>query len=417
MAVKDRVNPALWGNPYDVKHPTTETGILEEDISGIKTPVQESGSEGVHRVSVELEMKVIQDEMDRSTPSQPLARTAVHSGEEDSGEEDSGEAPSSPDSIADPQLEYPAQEGHPALDTALTPSEEDVGAPTPGSGDVPAVSWSLDQGLVPTADSDDKKKEKKEKNHLQKKSKAKKMKKNKPSPAKASSDLGWDITKVLRPWWLIVVLIVILLGVHSADATNTPSLVCIGQTAALEFNKQGPVKGPCTVYKGNLRNAKLVYKNEIVSDCPPKPYVLPGDQSYLFCKADNRTALLLVLNVTLEHNSKFTVEFITQNGSSGFMETSLQVNSTDTNTASNPSASILIILFSVFGVWSLFAILVAAYCFCKRRSNRNQENIELGEVASSGSDERDQPPVTGNGYQPVARRDTAGSPEDRPAAD
>ncbi|MGH0154287.1 UNVERIFIED_CONTAM: hypothetical protein FKN15_057456 [Acipenser sinensis] len=197
----------------------------------------------------------------------------------------------------------------------------------------PTEETGLDQGQIPTAD--DKKEEKKEKRHLQKKSKAKKMKKNKPSPAIASSTHCWASTKVLEylgPWWKI----------------DIPATVCIGQTTALDLNTEGPVKGPYTVYKGNLRKSKVVYSNEIVSNCPPRPYVIPDDQSYLFCNSDNGTALLLVSNVTLEHNSKFTVEYTTQNDKPGSKETSLQVNSTecpskmtnedshnDTNTQSN----------------------------------------------------------------------------------
>ncbi|MGH0171650.1 UNVERIFIED_CONTAM: hypothetical protein FKN15_061656 [Acipenser sinensis] len=338
--------PAVGENPHDAKHPNEETGIPEEGISGTKTPIQESGIQGEHCVSDQLEKKELQspllstldcltqDEMNRSPAIQPLARTSVPS-----DEEHSDKAPNSPDLIADHQLEDPAQERDPTLDTentTSTPSEEDVGTLTLGSGDVPAVSCSLDHGPIPTADCDDKKKVTKKKNRRQKKSKAKKMKKNKPSPAIASSTHCCAITKVLedrRPWWI-----------------DIPASVCNGQTAALDLNTEGPVKGPYTVYKGIFRKSKVVYSNEIVSNCPPRPYIIPDAQSYLFCNSDNGTALLLVSNVTLEHNSKFTVEYTTQDDKPGSKETSLQVNSTecpskmtnedshnDTNTQSNLS--------------------------------------------------------------------------------
>ncbi|MGH0132029.1 UNVERIFIED_CONTAM: hypothetical protein FKN15_026061 [Acipenser sinensis] len=196
-----------------------DSSIPEEGISGTKTPIQESGIKEEHCVSDQLEKKELQspllstldcltqDEMNRSPAIQPLARTSVHS-----DEEHSDKAPNSPDLIADHQLEDPAQERDPTLDTentTSTPSEEDVGTLTLGSGDVPAVSCSLDHGPIPTADCDDKKKVTKKKNRRQKKSKAKKMKKNKPSPAIASSTHCCAITKVLedrRPWWIVTVL-------------------------------------------------------------------------------------------------------------------------------------------------------------------------------------------------------------------
>ncbi|XP_041081792.1 uncharacterized protein LOC121298678 isoform X2 [Polyodon spathula] len=367
--------------------------------------------------------------MNGSTPTQALARSAVHS-----DKEDSDEAPNFPDSIADHQPEDPAQEGHPALDTTLTPNNDIVGALTPEfgaltpeSGDVPAVSWSLDQGLVLTAGSDDKKEEKKEKNHLQKKSKAKKMKKNKPYPGIASSAHGRGITKVLEdlgPWWGIGFLVVILLCMYSADATHAPASVCSGQIAVLDLNTQGPVKGPYTIYKGILRNGKEVYSDEIVSNCPPKPYVIPADQIYLFCNSDNRTALLLVLIVTLENNSKFTVEFTTQDDNPGSKETILQVNATDCpsrmtkthndtntdNSSSDNGTSIPTICGSVIGVLALLvAFALAGCCWIKRcKKDGLQENIGLDQV-----DERDQQAVAENGYQPVANSDAAGSGENQ----
>ncbi|KAK1155183.1 hypothetical protein AOXY_G27585 [Acipenser oxyrinchus oxyrinchus] len=369
-----------------------------------------------------------QDER-KPTRSEPLARNWYHS----------DEAPNALDLIADHQLEDPAQERDPALDTentTSTPNEEDGGALTLGSGDVPAVSCSLDHGPIPTADCDDKKMETKKKNRRQKKSKAKKMKKNKPSPAIASSVHCWDITKVenLRPWWKIGLLVVILLCMHSsADAINIPASVCTGQTAALNLNTEGPVKGPYTVYKGIFRKSKVVYSNEIVSNCPPRPYVIPDDQSYLFCNSDNGTALLLVSNVTLEHNSKFTVEYTTQDDNPGSKETSLQVNSTecpskttnqdshnDTNTQSNlgEGPNIPVLCGSVAGVALFIALALAGYCLIKRRNKAGAQNtIELHQVdACSRSAEDGQQAVTGNGYQPIASRDAEGSAENRPAA-
>ncbi|KAK1151791.1 hypothetical protein AOXY_G32111 [Acipenser oxyrinchus oxyrinchus] len=415
MAVIDILIPAVGENPHDAKHPTEETGIPEEGTSGTKTPIQESGIPGEHCVSDQLEKKflqsplsstldclqVIQDKTNGSPPIQPLARNSVHS----------DEAPNALDLIADHQLEDPAQERDPALDTentTSTPNEEDGGALT--------------------LDGD------KKKNRRQKKSKGKKMKKNKPSPAIASSVHCWDITKVenLRPWW-IGLLVVILLCMHSsADAINIPASVCTGQTAALDLNTEGPVKGPYTVYKGIFRKSKVVYSNEIVSNCPPRPYVIPDDQSYLFCNSDNGTALLLVSNVTLEHNSKFTVEYTTQDDNPGSKETSLQVNSTecpskttnqdshnDTNTQSNLGEGPNIPLLCGSGGVALFiALALAGYCLIKRRNKDGAQNtIELHQVdACSRSAEDGQQAVTGNGYQPIASRDAEGSAENRPAA-
>ncbi|MGH0181706.1 UNVERIFIED_CONTAM: hypothetical protein FKN15_007483 [Acipenser sinensis] len=302
----DILTPAVGENPHDAKHPTEETGSVPSD------------------------------------------------------EEHSDKAPNSPDLIADHQLEDPAQERDPTLDTentTSTPSEEDVGTLTLGSGDVPAVSCSLDHGPIPTADCDDKKKETKKKNRRQKKSKAKKMKKNKPSPAIALSTHCWAITKVLeglRPWWKI----------------DIPAPVCIGQTAARDLNTEGPVKGPYTVYKGIFRKSKVVYSNEIVSNCPPRPYVIPDDQNYLFCNSDNKTALLLVSNVTLEHNGKFTVEYTTQDDKPGSKETSLQVNSTECPSKMTNEDSHNVLCGSVAGVVALLAALaLAGYCVIKRKLN------------------------------------------------
>ncbi|XP_058866667.1 uncharacterized protein LOC117433669 isoform X2 [Acipenser ruthenus] len=444
MAVIDISTPAVGENAHDAKHPTEETGIPEEGISGTKTPIQESGIKEEHCVSDQLEKKdlqspplstldcLTQDEMNGSPAIQPLACTSVHS-----DEEHSDKAPNSPDLIADLQLEDPAQERDPALDTENTPSEEDGGALTLGSGDVPAVSCILDHGPIPTADCDDKKKETKKKNCRQEKSKAKKMKKNKPSPAIASSTHCWAITKVLedlRPW-LIGFLVFILLCIYpSADAINIPAPVCIGQTAALDLNTEGPVKGPYAVYKGIFRKSKVVYSNEIVSNCPPRPYIIPDDQSYLFCNSDNKTALLLVSNVTLEHNSKFTVEYTTQDDNPGSKETSLQVNSTecpskmtnedshnDTNTQSNlgEGPNIPVLCGFVAGVVILLVALpLAGYCLIKRcRKDGEQNMTELDQVdACSRLAEDGQQAATGNGYQPIASRDAEGSAENRPVA-
>ncbi|MGH0159229.1 UNVERIFIED_CONTAM: hypothetical protein FKN15_069524 [Acipenser sinensis] len=186
---------------------------------------------------------------------------------------------------------------------------------------------------------------------------------------------------------------------------DIPASVCNGQTAALDLNTEGPVKGPYTVYKGIFRKSKVVYSNEIVSDCPPRPYVIPDDQSYLFCNSDNGTALLLVSNVTLEHNSKFTVEYTTQNDKPGSKETSLQVNSTecpskmtnedshnDTNTQSNLSEgpNIPVLCGSVAGVVALLvALALAGYCLIKRKKNRKdgeQNMTELDQVDACSAD-------------------------------
>ncbi|KAK6469708.1 hypothetical protein HHUSO_G32067 [Huso huso] len=410
-----------------------------EDVKdGPKTPIQESGiKEGHHILDHQPYPLQTPDEEQEDDNLACSAATSLGPEDLENPTTDTIQtSPNSPDLIADHQIEDPAQERDLTLDTENTPSEEDVGALTLGSRDVPAVSCSLDQGPIPTAD--DKKEEKKEKRHLQKKSKAKKMKKNKPSPAITSSTHCWAITKVfedLGPWWKIGFLVFILLCIYpSADATNIPATVCIGQTTALDLNTEGPVKGPYTVYKGNLRKSKEVYSNEIVSNCPPKPYVIPDDQSYLFCNSDNKTALLLVPIVTLEHNSKFTVEYTTQDDNPGSKETSLHVNSTecpskmtnedsrnDTNTQSNlgEGPNIPVLCGFVAGVVTLLiALPLAGYCLSKRcRKDGEQNMIELDQVdACSRSAEDGQQAATGNGYQPIASRDAEGSAENRPVA-
>ncbi|KAK1155015.1 hypothetical protein AOXY_G27328 [Acipenser oxyrinchus oxyrinchus] len=407
-----------------------------EDVKdGPKTPIQESGMKEGHHILETLEKNDHQpyrlQTPDEEQEDDNLARSAARSLGPEDLENPTTDAiqtsPNSPDLIADHQLEDPAQERDPALDTentTSTPNEEDA--------------WTTARFLlliVMIKDGD------KKKSRLQKKSKGKKMKKNKPSPAIASSVHCWDITKVenLRPWWKIGLLVVILLCMHSsADAINIPASVCTGQTAALNLNTEGPVKGPYTVYKGIFRKSKVVYSNEIVSNCPPRPYVIPDDQSYLFCNSDNGTALLLVSNVTLEHNSKFTVEYTTQDDNPGSKETSLQVNSTECpskttnqdshngdyifvtqilNTQSNlgEGPNIPVLCGSVAGVALFIALALAGYCLIKRRNKAGAQNtIELHQVdACSRSAEDGQQAVTGNGYQPIASRDAEGSAENR----